>query len=103
MFWVKLTENVTLLLLRYMYVCFLTKLVTNSDGLRWVRWLADTSRVAASDAEAIGFPLGEIEQCKARRLDWDLCVHPLPAVCARNTLTNKDTRLVWIFPYTGNM
>ena len=65
-----------------MHVClFLTELVANSGGLSWVGRLADTSRVAAADAEAVGFPLGEIKQRKARRPDWDLCVHPLPAVC----------------------
>lgn len=65
-----------------MHVCvFLTELVANSGGLSRVGRFADTGRVAAADAEAVGFPLGEIKQRKARRLDWDLCVHPLPAVC----------------------
>lgn len=97
-------------------LCFLTKLVANSGGLSRVRWLADTGRIAAADTEAVGFPLGEVEQREARRFDRDLCVHPLPAVCARDTLTNKDHTvretlacnrlwwvLVWVFPFTGNM
>lgn len=95
-----------------MCLCFLTKLVADSGGLSRVRWLADTGRIAAADTEAVGFPLGEVEQREARRFDRDLCVHPLPAVCARDTLTNKDhtvretlacNRLWWVFPFTGNM
>lgn len=69
--------------------CLLTKFVADCDGFSWVRRLADTSRVAATNAERVGFPLGEIKQRKARRFYWDLCIHPLPAVCARNTLTYK--------------
>lgn len=65
----------------------LTKLVANSGGFSWVRRLADTSRVAAADAEAVGFSLGQIKQCKTGRSDRDLSVHPLPAVCASDTLT----------------
>lgn len=47
-----------------------------------VRWLADTGGVAAADTEAVGFTLGEIKQRKAGGFNRDLCVHPLPAVCA---------------------
>lgn len=65
-----------------MFVCSLTKLVANCGGLSRVRGFTDAGRVAAPDTEAVGLPFGEIKQCKARRLDWDLCVHSLPAVCA---------------------
>lgn len=65
-----------------MCVCFQTELVADSGGLGWVRRLAHAGRVAAADAEAVGFPFGKVEQREARRLDRDLCVHPLPAVCA---------------------
>lgn len=74
-----------------MRACFLTKLVPDSGGLGWVGWLADPGGVAAADPEAVGFALGEIEQGKARGFDRDLRVHPLPAVCAGHTLTNKVT------------
>lgn len=79
-----------------MFVCFLTKFVPNCDGFSWVRRLADTSRVAAADTEGVGFALSEIKQRKARRLYWDLCVHPLPAVCARNALTYTKRRAKWV-------
>lgn len=72
----------------------LTELVPNSGGLSRVRRLADPGGVAAADAEAVGFALGEIKQREARRFDRDLRVHPLPAVCAGHTLTNKVTRHV---------
>ena len=75
------------------YVRFLTKLVANCGDLGRVGGFTDPGRVAAPDTEAVGLPLGQIEQRKARGLDWDLRVHPLPAVCARHTLTNKDTRI----------
>lgn len=75
------------------FVCPLTKLVTNCGGLSRLRWLANASRVAAAHTEAVGFSLGEIKQRKARRLYWDLCVHPLPAIRARDTLTNKEQRV----------
>lgn len=74
-----------------MFVCFQTKLVTNCGSLSRVRRFTDTGGVAAPDTESVGFPLGEIKQSKTRRLDWDLRVHPLPAVRARDTLKNKDT------------
>lgn len=73
---------------------FLTKLVPNSGGLSRVRRLADPGGVAAADAEAVGFALGEVEQREARRFDRDLRVHPLPAVCAGHTLTDTVTRHV---------
>lgn len=79
-----------------MFGCvFLTKLVSNSGGLSWVGWFANTGGVAAADAEAVGFPFSEIKQRKARRLDRDLRVHPLPAVCPRDTLTNTDKEVKW--------
>lgn len=76
-----------------MFVCFLTKLVSDSCCLSCLGWLANASRVAAADTEAVGLPLGKIKQREAWRFDRDLCVHPLPAVCARDTLTNKETRV----------
>lgn len=74
-------------------LCVLTKLVANSGGFGGVWRLADTGGVAAADAEAVGLPLGEIEECKSWRLNGDLCVHPLPTVCAWDTLRNTDTHL----------
>lgn len=67
----------------------LTELVPDSGGLGRVRGLADAGGVAAADAEAVGLPLSEVEQGEAGRLDWDLGVHPLPAVCARDTLGGR--------------
>lgn len=65
----------------------LTKLVANCGGLSRVRRLAHTSSVATAYTEAVGIPLGEVKQGKTRRSDGDLCVHPLPTVRARHTLT----------------
>lgn len=73
-------------------ICLLTKFVADCDGFSWVRRFTNASRVAATNAERVGFPLSEIKQRKARRFYWDLGVHPLPAVCARNTLTYKKTK-----------
>lgn len=67
----------------------LTELVPDGGGLGRVRGLADAGGVAAADAEAVGLPLSEVEQGEAGRLDWDLGVHPLPAVCARDTLGGR--------------
>lgn len=63
-------------------VALSTKLVADGGGLGGVRRLADTGGVAAADAEAVGLPLGEVEQSKPRRFNGDLGVDPLPAVCA---------------------
>lgn len=81
-------------LLQYMHVCDVcsqTELVSDCGSFSGFRRFTDAGRVAAPDTEAVGFALGEIEQSKARRLDWDLCVHPLPAVCAGDTLTHRHT------------
>lgn len=74
----------------FMFISLLTKLVSNCGSLSRVRWLANTGRIAAADTEAVGFSLCEIKQRKARRLYWDLRVHPLPAVCIGNTLLGKE-------------
>lgn len=89
-------KNVTLLLLQCMDASFLilTKLISNGGRFSWIRRLANTGWVGAADTEAIGFSLGEIKQCKSRRFNWDLCVHPLPAVCPWDTLRNKERHLL---------
>lgn len=70
-------------------LCLLTKLVAHCDGFSWLRWFADTSRIAATDTEQVRLSLSQIKQGEARRLYRDLSVYPLPGIWARDTLTRK--------------
>ena len=66
--------------------CRLTQFISDRDLSRGDGGLAHAGRVAAAHTEAVGFPLGQVKQGKAGRLDWRSGVHPMPGFCSCNTL-----------------
>lgn len=67
----------------------LTKFVPDHCHFRRLRGFPDSCRVGAAHAEAVGLPLGQVEEGEARGLHRELRVHPLPVFRARVTLRRE--------------
>lgn len=68
----------------------LTKFVPY-DGHFCCLWgFTDSCRVWAADAEAVRFPLHQVEQSEARRLHGEFCVDTLPVFCPHVTLQQEQ-------------
>ncbi len=81
------SEHVSLT--HFLFLCqvlILTQSVSHSSRPSFFRRLSNSSRVAATDTEAVGFALSKVEQGKAGGLHWHPGVHPLPCICTHQAL-----------------